>query len=138
LIFKAIQEKVLVPLSPLKTPENQRFTLVFLCPYAKEACFSEQDAYKKHRTPKANWFSGVFGTIPPWSIAFGTRQLHPIVMTITMNRERTQMYTGLWTVKSKWNNKYSKVIGTDPESKLINDTLLSLGDWGITIKETQL
>jgi len=28
-------------------------------------------------------------------------------------------------VKSKWNQKYSKVIGTDPDSKSINDTLLS-------------
>ena len=29
----------------------------------------------------------------------------PIVMTITMLNERTQMYTGLWTIKSKWNQK---------------------------------
>ena len=36
----------------------------------------------------------------------------PIVMTIIMSGERTQMFTGLWTVKSKWNQKYSKVIGT--------------------------
>ena len=50
----------------------------------------------------------------------------PIVMTIIMSGERTQMFTGLWTVKSKWNQKYSKVIGTDPDSKSINDTLLSL------------
>jgi len=49
----------------------------------------------------------------------------PIVMTIVMSGERTQMFTGLWTVKSKWNQKYSKVIGTDPDSKSINDTLLS-------------
>jgi len=49
----------------------------------------------------------------------------PIVMTIIMSGERTQMFTGLWTVKSKWNQKYSKVIGTDPDSKSINDTLLS-------------
>ena len=32
--------------------------------------------------------------------------------------------------KIKWNNKYSKVIGTDPESKSINDTLLSLTSRG--------
>ena len=49
----------------------------------------------------------------------------PIVMTIIMSGERTQMFTGLWTVKSKWSQKYSKVIGTDPDSKSINDTLLS-------------
>ena len=36
----------------------------------------------------------------------------PIVMTIIMSGERTQIFTGLWTVKSKWNQKYSKVIGT--------------------------
>ena len=35
----------------------------------------------------------------------------PIVMTITMSGERTQMFTGLWTIRSKWNNKYNKVIG---------------------------
>ena len=35
----------------------------FLHPYANEACFSEQDGHKKHRTPKANWFSCVFGTV---------------------------------------------------------------------------
>lgn len=54
----------------------------------------------------------------------------PIVMTITMSGERTQMFTGLWTIRSKWNNKYNKVIGTDPESKSINDTLLSLTSRG--------
>lgn len=54
----------------------------------------------------------------------------PIVMTITMLNERTQMYTGLWTIKSKWNQKYSKVIGTDPDTKSINDTLLSLTSRG--------
>jgi len=51
-------------------------------------------------------------------------------MTITMLNERTQMYTGLWTIKSKWNQKYSKVIGTDPDTKSINDTLLSLTSRG--------
>ena len=47
-----------------QTPENQRFTLVFLCPYANEASFSERDGYKKYRTPEADWFSCVFGTVP--------------------------------------------------------------------------
>ena len=47
-----------------------------------------------------------------------------------MLNERTQMYTGLWTIKSKWNQKYSKVIGTDPDIKSINDTLLSLTSRG--------
>ena len=47
-----------------QTPENQRFTLVFLCPYANEDRFSERDGYKKYRTPEADWFSCVFGTVP--------------------------------------------------------------------------
>ena len=37
----------------------------FLCPYVNEACFSEQDGHKKFRTPKADWFSVVFGTVLP-------------------------------------------------------------------------
>jgi hypothetical protein len=47
-----------------KTTENQRFALVFFYPYANEACFSERNGHKKHRTPKADWFSCVFGTVP--------------------------------------------------------------------------
>ena len=36
-----------------KTPENQRFTLVFfLCPYANEARFSEREGYKKIQNAK--------------------------------------------------------------------------------------
>jgi hypothetical protein len=51
-----------------KTPENQRFTLVFLFPFANEARFSERDGYKKYRTLKADWFSNVFGRAPTHGI----------------------------------------------------------------------
>ena len=36
----------------------------FLYPFANEARFSERDGYKKYRTPEADWFSCVFGTVP--------------------------------------------------------------------------
>ena len=51
---------------------------------------------------------------------------HPIVMTITMNTVRTQLYTGLWIVKSKWNEKTKRIKGQDVESKTLNDTLISI------------
>ena len=51
-----------------KTTENQRFTLVFLFPFANEARFSERDGYKKYRTLKADWFSNVFGRAPTQGI----------------------------------------------------------------------
>ena len=64
MIFKAIQEKVLVPLSPHKHLKTSVLRWFFLCPYANEARFSERDGYKKYRTPEADWFSCVFGTVP--------------------------------------------------------------------------
>ena len=32
----------------------------------------------------------------------------PIVMTITMNNDRTQVFTGIWVEKKKWNEKLKK------------------------------
>ena len=55
-----------------------------------------------------------------------TQNQHPIVMTITMNTIRTQLYTGLWVLKNKWNEKTKRIKGQDDESKTLNDTLISL------------
>ena len=38
---------------------------------------------------------------------------HPIVLTITLNKERTQIFTGLWIEKKKWNDKLKKIKGND-------------------------
>lgn len=51
---------------------------------------------------------------------------HPIVMTITMGYDRTQIFTGVWIQKIKWNDKTKKIIGRDEETKSLNDTLLTL------------
>ena len=50
----------------------------------------------------------------------------PIVMTITMNNDRTQVFTGIWVEKKKWNEKLKKIKGNDEESQSLNDTLLSI------------
>jgi len=43
-----------------------------------------------------------------------------------MNKDRTQVFTGLWIEKSKWNDKLRKIRGMDEESQTLNDTLLSI------------
>ena len=55
-----------------------------------------------------------------------TLNQQPIVMTITMNQIRTQVFTGVWVEKKKWNDKLKKIKGTDEETQTLNDTLLSL------------
>ncbi|MCZ2481297.1 site-specific integrase, partial [Aquirufa nivalisilvae] len=50
----------------------------------------------------------------------------PIVMTITMNKDRTQVFTGIWVDPKKWNNKLKKIKGTDEETQTLNDSLLSI------------
>ena len=55
---------------------------------------------------------------------------HPIVMTITMGYDRTQYYTGVWIKKNRWNDRTNKVRGRDPESVILNDSLLSLQSHG--------
>ena len=55
---------------------------------------------------------------------------HPIVMTITMNQQRTQLFTGIWLEKKKWNERTKSIKGQDEQSKTNNDTLLSLQSHG--------
>jgi integrase len=50
----------------------------------------------------------------------------PVVLTITMAKDRTQIFTGLWVEKSRWNEKLKKIKGNDEETQVLNDTLLSL------------
>ena len=50
----------------------------------------------------------------------------PIVMTITLNKDRTQVFTGVWIEKKKWNEKLKKIKGNDEESQSLNDTLISI------------
>lgn len=50
----------------------------------------------------------------------------PIVMTITMNKDRTQVFTGIWVDPKKWNDKLKKIKGTDEETQTLNDSLLSI------------
>ena len=50
----------------------------------------------------------------------------PIVLTISMNGERTQHYTGLWINPKRWNSITKTIKGNDDESKTLNDTLISL------------
>lgn len=51
---------------------------------------------------------------------------YPIVMTITMNYDRTQIFTGIWIAKNRWNEKTKTVKGKDEETKTLNDTLATL------------
>ena len=57
---------------------------------------------------------------------FNNQNQQPIVLTITMGYDRTQVFTGLWIASSKWNNRTKRLKGLDDESKTINDTLLTL------------
>ncbi|MFM7359261.1 MAG: phage integrase SAM-like domain-containing protein [Sediminibacterium sp.] len=50
----------------------------------------------------------------------------PIVMTITLNQDRTQVFTGVWIEKKRWNEKLKRIKGNDEETQVLNDTLLSL------------
>ena len=65
---------VRIPLSPLKSTENQRFTLVFFMPITEISSLNWGFRHKKHRTPKADWFSVVFGTVPPSGIFWAKRK----------------------------------------------------------------
>ena len=47
-------------------------------------------------------------------------------MTITMNKDRTQLFTGIWVDKKKWNDKTKRLKGQDEETITLNDTLLSI------------
>ena len=60
----ALQEKVLVPLSPPKNTKNQRFTLVFLCPKPSQACLSEGIGHKKLQDAAGELVFKRFGTVP--------------------------------------------------------------------------
>ena len=56
----ALQEKVLVPLSPPKNTKNQRFTLVFLCPKPSQACLNEGIGHKKLQDAEGGLVFDVF------------------------------------------------------------------------------
>ena len=60
----ALQEKVLVPLSPPKNTKNQRFTLVFLCPKPSQACLNEGIGHKKLQDAVGELVFKRFGTVP--------------------------------------------------------------------------
>lgn len=51
---------------------------------------------------------------------------HPIVLSITLNQDRTQLFTGVWVDKKRWNEQLKKIKGTDDETQSLNDTLLSI------------
>ncbi|MCZ2488340.1 tyrosine-type recombinase/integrase [Aquirufa antheringensis] len=55
-----------------------------------------------------------------------TENLFPIVLTITMGKDRTQVFTGQYVAQSKWNAKTKRVKGHDQETKTINDTLVAI------------
>jgi integrase len=55
-----------------------------------------------------------------------TQNQYPIVLTITMGQDRTQVFTGQYVVKSKWNAQTKRVKGHDQETKTINDTLVTI------------
>ena len=55
-----------------------------------------------------------------------TLNQYPIVLTITMGQDRTQVFTGQYVVKSKWNAQTKRVKGHDQETKTINDTLVTI------------
>lgn len=55
-----------------------------------------------------------------------TQNQYPIVLTITMGKDRTQLFTGQYVAKGKWNAKTKRVKGHDQESKTINDTLVTI------------
>jgi integrase len=55
-----------------------------------------------------------------------SKKQQPIVMTITMGNDRTQIFTGIWVEKKKWNDKSKKIIGNDIGTETLNDSLLSL------------
>ena len=52
------------PFLSAKTNENQRFTLVFLCLNANEACFSERIRHKKAQDAEGELVYRCFGTVP--------------------------------------------------------------------------
>jgi integrase len=51
---------------------------------------------------------------------------HPIVLSITMDKDRTQVFTGVWVEKKKWNEKTKRIRGNDEDTQTLNDTLVSL------------
>ena len=55
-----------------------------------------------------------------------TQNQFPIVLTITMGQDRTQVFTGQYVIKSKWNAQTKRVKGHDQETKTINDTLVTI------------
>lgn len=55
-----------------------------------------------------------------------TLNQHPIVLSITLNQDRTQLFTGVWVEKKRWNEKLKKIKGIDEETQSLNDTLLSI------------
>lgn len=50
---------------------------------------------------------------------------HPIVLSITMDKDRTQLFSGVWVESKKWNEKTKKIKGNDEETQSLNDTLVS-------------
>lgn len=50
----------------------------------------------------------------------------PIVLTITMDKDRTQVFTGVWVEKRKWNDRTKRIKGNDEETSTLNDSLLSM------------
>ena len=57
-----------------------------------------------------------------------TLNQHPIVLSITLNHDRTQVFTGLWVEKKKWNEKLKKIKGNDEET--LYRPLNSWTKWG--------
>lgn len=55
-----------------------------------------------------------------------TQNQYPIVLTITMGQDRTQVFTGQYVAKNKWNAQTKRVKGYDKETKTINDTLVTI------------
>lgn len=51
---------------------------------------------------------------------------NPIVMTIILGKDRTQVFTGVWIEEKRWNNVTKRIIGRDSETKTLNDTLVAL------------
>lgn len=51
---------------------------------------------------------------------------HPVVMTITLNKQRTQIFTGVWVEKKRWNKNTKQIKGHDENTRSLNDTLISL------------
>lgn len=57
---------------------------------------------------------------------FNKQRHQPIVMTICINKTRTQVFTGIWIHQSKWDQRKKQVKGNHEEVNALNDTLAAL------------